>query len=92
MFKLLSIVGIILIFWNVVIHAPGVLVAVVILSILFTYFWFQSKEVEIQHNKDMRLARERKSEEERIRAEEERIRKEKLVTYGHDITIKERGD
>ena len=80
---LLAIVGIILIFWNF----PGVLLGVVILSILCTYFWFDSKENEIQRKKYLRLARER---EERKKAEEERNRKEKTRTYGHDIPIEER--
>ena len=80
---LLAIVGIILIFWNF----PGVLIGVVILSILFTFFWFASKESEIKWGIDQRLARERK---ERKKAEKERKKKEKTRTYGHDMTIEER--
>ena len=100
MFKLLAIIGTILIFWNLVKYVPGILTAVFILGILIFLLWLLgSKGEEIQSKSRTELRRERKAEEERIRAvnkrikaKEERIRIEKMITYGHDITIEERED
>ena len=70
--------------------APGVLLGIVIFSILMCYLWWSVEEENKQLEIDRRLAREKK---ERIRAkerEEERIKKEKLRTYGHDMTDEDR--
>ena len=66
--------------------APGVLLGIVIFSVLLCYCWLSVEEENKQLRINRRLAQEKK---ERIRAkerEEERIKKEKLRTYGHDMT------
>ena len=70
--------------------APGVLLGIVIFSIFIIYCWWSVEEDNKQLRINRRLAREKK---ERIRAkerEEERIKKEKLRTYGHDMTDEDR--
>ena len=70
--------------------APGVLLGIVIFGILLIYCWYSADQASSQLEIDRRLAQEKK---ERIRAkerEEERIKKEKLRTYGHDMTDEDR--
>ena len=70
--------------------APGVLLGIVIFSILLIYCWYRADQESTQLEINRRLAQEKK---ERIRAkerEEERIKKEKLRTYGHDMTDEDR--
>ena len=70
--------------------APGVLLGIAIFGILLIYIGISADQDRQQLEIDRRLAREKK---ERIRAkerEEERIKKEKLRTYGHDMTDEDR--
>ena len=70
--------------------APGVLLGIVIFSIFLIYCWYKADQESTQLEINRRLAQEKK---ERIRAkerEEERIKKEKLRTYGHDMTDEDR--